>query len=910
MKNISVTLLIFIMFLNFGTFEVDAGAVPNVTADIEKDDCVLFIKALNYMPECSYSSSCWSEKVTRAEYAQILCNINGIVLPENDKDYIKTAIENGLLDGSGYGALGKAMEVTLLDVIKPLISSMGYSKRSVQKKGMIDGYYITANELCMLRGIKSGINDSVSRWEIAKIIYNSINVEMLNTISVGDTLKYGTIKGHTLLSEIMGLNFLNGIVADNGITSLRSVSAIEKNNIQVGDTVLLLPEDKKFAADYIGRHVKVYYTNNDSEDIHTVKGIWLDENTDDITIMFENFDKLNQNVMSYYKDGKLNKAAIDKIPYIIYNGKAEDTLKAEFFEYENGSIIITSNESQYDTLIIEGYVSWYVAAIDKSRNLIYPNEESRSLQDGSRVLNIDSDENYISVFDNHMKEVGTGQIYSNTIIDICKNNNIIKIMLPDNVVFDAETQAITDNGIISSEKEYKILDYYKNADNAYIPDLTRKSRLFFNSFGYIVYAQIESYDGINTGYMCAAAKTSEVSSQCELKVLMSNGNLNVFKTTGKVVFIDEQGQKNNYSFDGIYSALKSYNGIFAYKVTQEGLMNYIELPAKKDVGRDSGRLGCIMENGGGYYNFTGHIGFKCTVSDTETRVFAINKNASDDEGRYKVYSPKQYGEGTWGNVNAYNFEPGSLHAEYILLSDASESDATVTKSWFMVTDIVKTIENDEHYLSVTGYYIGETVTKTTMKGKTEVFESMKDVARSGNVYDLTIGDIIWCASDIDNLIINAELLYRSDVKNTNNPNGRKGNFAGNLGYYSNVDKQRSNPFVPYTANDGREASTDTRIVGGYVYRKDMRGNLIYTTQDLSCQEYDIDYDADKYVTETRPAPTSFTAVTYRNGNVYVKNGLPDDIRTYEVVGNECSKILIQYRYSNMSSSTIIINGEI
>lgn len=270
-------LLSLILFL---TILVQLFTIPVFAAKtvIKGETELEFIKALNIVGN-------WdpSEIVTRAEFvdAAVRCIVkdsSSVVAPNtvfNDvpADHwaaynIDVAVKSGIISGAGTGSFEPEGYLTYAAAMKIAVNALGYGAVAEQNGGFPTGYFIAASTVGI--DVPNVENTNILTKGEAAIILKNI----LETVPMGRAYIFGDEEyfmpeneDRTILNRIHSIRSFKGIVTSNPYTSIDSTSIVPENTVRIESLttgrseIFNIGETK--AADYIGRHMIVYYYESD-----------------------------------------------------------------------------------------------------------------------------------------------------------------------------------------------------------------------------------------------------------------------------------------------------------------------------------------------------------------------------------------------------------------------------------------------------------------------------------------------------------------------------------------------------------------------------------------------------------------------------------------------------------------------
>ncbi len=918
-RYFSVFIILIMVFICAPMTIAETGETIVSPADAPE---ISFVKMLDLFAEDENGDFDSAKEITRSEMAEIVYKVARLSSAQSSfnihdigdyiayERYINSAVENGILTLDYDGSFYPWRVVTVNEAGKIIATMLGYSKKAIALGGFSSGYTSVATSLGIFKGINKGYNEKITYADFARMLYNSQDIETLEPIVVTEETVSYQKTGKTFLNDIMGYDRIKGQVTDNGITSLTGDTQIRAGHVKVKGVTLKTTENSSHIENYIGKNVIAYSTYTDS-DIETLVGFF--EDGESLVYDIDSFFSLEKTSITFDVDDKKITKRISLTPTVIYNGKAVQSFDESNFDYDSGTVTLISSDDTtvYDVIIIEGYVSWYITAIDAEKRIYTDKTMHPTNVFGEELsyVDLDDDNSIIRIYNHYGLASDIEHIYTMTLVDICKNGNFIKIIIAPKGKFDVTVSEVRNgNKVIIDGIEYEVSEKYLALGNT-MPNPGETYSVYLNSFNKIV--RIEAASALfqhNIGYLIESAPAEGLDG-VRLHMLMEDGKNYELEAASRVRLISGDGSASSLSEENLYKNIRGYSGIVLYKMNDDGEVKELELPAEVGAERNSGKFGCIYSGSGYYESGRNNVDGLFALSPTDTKVFAINLNATTDDKKYTVTTMNDFSGNTDIIKNAYNFENESLYADYITIVTEKTANYAVSLDWLMITEISRALDEDGNpCMKVTTNSLGGAAPEKILYADEDVLKNVSDAMQTDNKYDIKVGDIVRCSTSLGK-VRKFELLYRSDMDNVTDLSGKKGNFAGTIGYLDGSRPGVSNPFRLGDPNiNAGSYTTVGRTMLGYAYSIDSRGYLTYTTQDLSCMPYSNAADS-RYFTEVTSLGANVVLVTYSGDKVNVRQGTKYDILTYKNVGENCSKIL---RYSEYGTTHrfVVINGEI
>lgn len=132
------------------------------------------------------------EYVTRGEMARMVVSLLGEGDTKNSETsfsdvpyehwasgYINKAYDKGIIAGMGDGSFMPDGKVTYEQAVKMIVCALGYEPMTLMRGGYPLGYMFVAGQKGIVEGLDIKGSSNAKRGDIAKMLYNSLDVPML-----------------------------------------------------------------------------------------------------------------------------------------------------------------------------------------------------------------------------------------------------------------------------------------------------------------------------------------------------------------------------------------------------------------------------------------------------------------------------------------------------------------------------------------------------------------------------------------------------------------------------------------------------------------------------------------------------------------------------------------------------------
>lgn len=201
--------------------------------DIESADCkdaVTRLTALGIISGFPDGTFRPAEPVTRAQMAKIITTAVGVGEAANyaagttkytdvpashwASGYINIASDMGIIQGYGDGRFGPEDQVTYAQAITMIVRALGYEPAAQAKGGYPGGYLAVAAENEITEGVTVVAGLAANRGDIAMMVDNSLEVDLMEQTSYGDRPTWEVKEGKNLLNTKLGVKEIKGDVVE------------------------------------------------------------------------------------------------------------------------------------------------------------------------------------------------------------------------------------------------------------------------------------------------------------------------------------------------------------------------------------------------------------------------------------------------------------------------------------------------------------------------------------------------------------------------------------------------------------------------------------------------------------------------------------------------------------------------
>lgn len=149
------------------------------------------------------------ENVSRAQMCKILFAARGVKPKELSQEnmfsdvntehwaysYIVAAHDEKLIAGFPEGVFKPDENVKIQDAVKMIVCTLGYEELALAKGGYPTGYIVTAMQQGITKDVPFKLDENATRGQIVKLIYNSLDVPIMQKLEYEDKTEYKMMNG-------------------------------------------------------------------------------------------------------------------------------------------------------------------------------------------------------------------------------------------------------------------------------------------------------------------------------------------------------------------------------------------------------------------------------------------------------------------------------------------------------------------------------------------------------------------------------------------------------------------------------------------------------------------------------------------------------------------------------------------
>lgn len=876
--------------------------------DNEKLD---FMRAIGVLTEISEEDISQNRTISRGEFAKIAVSLFGNAYEsyiaqesvyndiEDDADYynaVNLLRELNVVAGYNGSSFKPDNEIIMNEAIKILTCIMGYGIMAEENGGFPNGYLSAATQCGLLKNVTTnGVEDTLKISQLIPLIFNALEATPLMEIDfISNSMSYSLNYDANLLSVYFDIYKAKGIMTGNEYTSLLGKKKAGRDSVYIDGYEYL--DINNIADGYLGYKVQFYYKDGDEQEL-----VWLKPYNNSKIVEISTDDIATDLTTSYsigYEDDKRSRVLqLKKDVSVIYNGVEYSGFDADLFKNADGKLTAISWESssEFDVLIVEDYEYYVVDKVDVTNCIIKDKFD--------KILNIEEDIEDIVIVNESGTPVALEDFkewdalaYISSVDGSYKKIIVIKRHLEGTIkLISHSSDSDRDRGSITIDdreymisKEYPVnvisnqfsLDNLKAGNSGYFV-LDANDRIILadmdgNSYQFgilerVVYEDFEEdvYARIYT------SKGQHITAKLKEKVKIDNKSVKTSDFAGIVAALQKGDVISNVTEtektdNPNWQDMLPENNVFQlirYRIDEEsGLLDRIDTGYHEAGSGEEGlRLFYDIdtsESRGAKFTYKSGTSLLSNVIAPENAFIFFVPSPLDISNR-ESYTVKN--KSFFENDKSYTILPYGINADVndtldaMVMVDSYKININ-SSSLFIVSDICRTLKDDEVVTAVEGY-------------KNKKLETI--YAQDDNMFDgVGVGDIIQYGKNSSDFVEAVRIVYDCELRDLTD-DGKA--------YLAETNTNAQRRYLcsdAYRLNNGLLNVSNVYIGDGKLERKTawdiQNGDLL--------EKISISNFANKngmYV--------------YENKEVRVASS--SDIKPYDMYGSDCSKIVAYTQYN-------------
>ena len=823
MKNRKVVLSMILVMAMLTTML--SGLVASAQADM---DTVMFdLQSLGIMVGDENGEMQLDQPVTRAEFTTIVVRLMGMadVAPLSAAEmkfsdvppshwaagYINLLSGMRVIDGTDENTFEPEANITIEAVCKILVNTLGYSMPANAKGGFPTGYMMQASEIGLLKNLGQ-TQIPLTRGEIARVVYNALDINMMVASSTGSTQTYEVSYGKTLRSDLTDMSAGNLMKMTGIVTAtidtwlLAPVASITEDQVEINGKIYEVqdPSFKQYAGQWVDFFV--YEDDNTGKDVITdmkpnVKNqVW--------TVNVDNLKETNNTKVAYYTEGtsgSYEQLSVNGETAYVLNNRLQSTWTAEnLMDLDHGSITLIDNDNDdvVEVVFIKSHSSVIVEDVMEQNWTVY--FKDGFLINGYKDLELAPDDldKIVTLIDAEGNSISPEIIKKGDVLSIFSSGDgeNTEVVYSDKQV-QGIINAVDDDTITIGEENYTCED--KSLLQTAV--VGQEVRAYINYLNEVVYIEKETVD--NYAYILETSAGNAMSADYQIRALIPDTlaekmeevenedggeSTSVAKIACKnkevrVLDIADRASVIGYHTDvdgnpelrtqkissSVLAGLKGQ--VIAYKTNAQGQINEITFPEavntydKKYYNSYERTFG---KSSGGAFGVSEQTMTICIPDPTH------NDSPTDDDYMVNV----EMNNGQQYTVTGYDVNDDTHTVELIVVTmnmKAGNAGVITTSNKVGFVNKVSVVANED----------GDAIQKITMitEGKETEFLVSDDIEDQSQFREVENGDLISYSLDVSDRIDAVKVLGKFRTEPALGQIDKRGDYETFCGYLVDAD---------------------------------------------------------------------------------------------------------------------------
>lgn len=742
-------------------------------------------------------------------------------------------LTTGLMDEleEAYAAYPDTRYTTFHEAAYYLVGAVGYDLYADKRGGEHPRSQVAAS-IGLLKELDFAGEKNITRGELARMIFNALQIDMVVQTTFGSEEEYEKIKGHTLLSEKFNAALVYGMVtAQNGL-NLYTEATMKEDTISIDRASYRLNGYQP--GDLLGYRVQAVVCEAD-DGKYDVLGITVDEKDETIDLLLGSSVYTSGNYLYYEADGKEKRVSLAALERIMLNDMmvSADELIAALPNAE-GEIRISQTErgGSYTMAVVRSWSSFAVKMVSVLEDKIHL--DHKATFNGKTYIDVHSSNKTVYI-EKDGRPVTLGDVPAASVIDVIesKSADSVTILVSGSEVSGTITQT-EGKTVYVDGKAYEISSAYLSAQkqDTALPSLTvgKTGTFLLNRGGKIVSYKAEG-DRYILGLLKEYARLgSGLDASIGVRIFSEDNEWKELKLAEKLTL---DGISDVSDTDAYTILEKNKDKVcFApvrYELNGDGKVRFLDTAIVNDVERNDASSIIKASTYSGEINWTSDGEPKWSgLTDskyfyTPSTKFIIMPRDKDKEQDYSIGNKSfLYSEMTV-TMDLYNAD--DFNEVSLIVRSGSASSVLPFRgnySWMIVTGLSEGVDNDGNPATILNGFEssgGKYVLSSFLLDDGELTETAKSFKKGDLVHFSADGKTmlqmeLWCPAD--------EVMTK-DIGNVGTTEAQEG-----LGTVLDVDPNRN---VVKVSVNGDESTWYIHCLGLYD-RARNKGSVI-TAGDIS-----------------------------------------------------------------------------
>ena len=614
------------------SFEPDAQRVIN------------FVKTFSFMNELTVEDMQNKTPLTRAQLATVVSRIivgeneipTGEIpftdVPEWAQPQVYFVYKQGIMIGDGEGRFMPDEMVTYGQAAKILVHLLGYDAEA-SKHAYPIGYMQVADKLGLTDGMDAKAGETISRYDVAKMLYQAVGVEVLNIASISNKRAELVTDGRDYLAVYLGIKSDVAVLgAINGKTAVKDITA-PKGTASFGDVKADVADSRYDAL--LGCRVR-YFLKSEGDDSYEL--VYMEEHKKNTVTRVKSSDVLIRdpefsmtNFVYNETDDEKGSLEIGSEFCYSYNGLYDFDFEWDAYTFVTGYVDLIDHEDDgvidvvtiwnFDEIVVDKVSEKVINGIHLDRFDLAPygDRVTVTFPDGS-IGNAES----------------ISQLKMWDVVSIAKSSDgksVSLIVCRDAISGMVEEQISTSvNAFVIGGREYDVSQKFTDSITMGFADsieVGREGEFYFNVIGEIAGIRAKKSDTeLQYGFLLGVNEPKGMRSKVEMLIIQTSGKKAKINTKAEIYYTGKDGTRSKEEAkEAIFGSDLCPGGVFEaqlirYRLNEEGEIAEVECALEPNtVMFDKDNFSKDYHNSSETFFFNNHAYGFASYDDDGSRLF-------------------------------------------------------------------------------------------------------------------------------------------------------------------------------------------------------------------------------------------------------------------------------------------------
>ena len=479
--------------------------------------------------------------------------------------YINLATSLGLIIGDEHGNFRPNEYITYAEAMTIMVRVLGYEPSAQKKGGYPSGYIMVGSENGLSDNVQGGMYEAITRGNVAYVTYNSLDVNMMEQVSFGQTPQYEVVE-KTLLKDKLGVTKKEGQVVAIPNSAIDGESKLADGQVKIGDHVY---ETEYNMSNLLGHNVTYYVEDEGKASEKIILAMPIAGKNTTLNIKADMFEKITtkngKKMIEYFEtesSSKTKTAEILSTAKLIYNGKHTEN-SDELIDIKNSSgsvyLLDTDKDGVYDIIFVTEYTNMVVDTVSQAGRITDKYDAPSILLDEDTV-DFTINKGYEKIKTSDLRE------YDVLSVAVSLDKKLYTIEVSNETVTGKVTGSSDDKFFIDGEG-FKVAANYKKPIT-----IGMEATFYLDIEGKIAAVDTAQALSTNYGYLMKAYKTDD--EVVKAKFFTKEGKEVVITLADKIRFNGTSGKRPSDILSEIKAGEKT---LVTYTENSDGKLTELEL---------------------------------------------------------------------------------------------------------------------------------------------------------------------------------------------------------------------------------------------------------------------------------------------------------------------------------------------